>query len=143
MQSAVDAQTNAMKFVIEAHSNAVKFAAEGYTMYRTCVQNLVTIVYSEKTSSDKLREIKKLLLTTKTEEPLENKVPPNALSDLFAKITDTSVDFKMISQLTDLMQRATAPYDQFSTLREKIGEVIRTSDKTDDEKIDLISDLLV
>ena len=133
-----------MQSSIEAQANALKFTTEGYILYRTCVQNLVTIVYSEKPSSNKLREIKKLLLTTvKTEDPSENNLPPNALSDLLTKMTDTSVDFQMMEQFTQLMQRATAPYAQFSDLKEKIGRVIRTPDKTDDDKIDLISDLLV
>ncbi len=133
-----------MQSTVEAQAKALKYAAEGYTLYRTCVQNLINIVYSEKSSSTKLRDIKKLLLTAiKIENPGENKLPSDALSDLLTKMTDKSVDFKMMEQFTESLQRATAPYVQFSELKEKIGQVIRTPDKTDDDKIDLITDILV
>ncbi len=106
-------------------------------------QELIQIVLKKTDVKSRLRSICQLLLEFKVEKKNDQISPdPNlTYSAIFSKIPDLSVD--QLLDLSNTMQKIFEPMVKHRKLMDSIAEVIRSSDVTDDEKIDRISDLLI
>lgn len=107
-------------------------------------QKLISIILEKTDVKSRLRSIRQILLELKVEKKEDQTISPDlnlSYSAIFSKIPDLSID--QMEDLTNTFTNIFEPQVKHRKLMNKIGEVIRSSDVSDEEKIDKISDLLI
>jgi hypothetical protein len=112
--------------LIELHSRIIQDAT-------THKQMLIRIVLDTIDAKTRLEHIKRILLESKSENP---SIISNALSEM------PGLTISQMEGLTELIYKVIEPSVAHRTLLNKIGDVLN-SNHSNDEKIDMIGNLLV
>ncbi len=109
-------------------------------------QKLIQIVLEKTDAKSRLSNIRQVLLEFKLEKKEEQTSSADAnlnlnFSTLISKISKISIN--EMKELSNIVDNAFALVFNHAKLVDRIAEVIRSSDVTDEEKIDRITDLLI
>ena len=110
---------------------------------KTNKQKLIAIVLEKTSAEARLAGIRHILLESQLErDPVQPVEDPNVtVSSMMSKIVELPVN--QINELAETMKKTFDPAVEQKKLMDEIAQVIRSKELSPDQKIALISDLLI